>query len=382
MSALMASSPSSAPVRGAASPPARALTRLCGLGTAVPRHSAGQRQICRFLTRVTGIDSLKKLYAASGIARRHSVLADYGENDPRDFAFFPKNWALEPFPSTAARMAVYERCSVELAESAARRALAESGVPARRVTHLIVATCTGFFAPGPDIALIERLGLPGDVRRAVIGFMGCYAGFNGLRAADDIVRADPGAVVLQICVELCSLHFQKRPRPDLQVANALFADGASAAVYAAAAPSEGPGLADVLASHGRIAPGTIDQMSWRIGDTGFEMSLDRRVPRSLKRHAPIFVEELLRRAGQSASAAAGWAVHPGGRKIVEEVRDALGLSEEDVASSFEILRDYGNMSSPTIFFVLDRELRRRRGCVVAMGFGPGLTMEGAVLRTP
>jgi predicted naringenin-chalcone synthase len=211
--------------------------------------------------------------------------------------------------------------------------------------------------------------------------MGCYAGFNGLRMAGQILGAEPEAVVLQVCVELCSLHFQKKALPDFIVANSLFADGAAAAVYARPGRFL-RGLADLVATHCRVEQDSLEQMSWRIGSSGFEMRLDREVPAHLKTAAPGFADELLARAGLERGSSA-WAIHPGGRKIVSEVQSALGLEDPQVRSSLEVLSACGNMSSGTVFFVLDRELRRAEQTpVAALGFGPGLTMEGAVFSRP
>jgi len=331
--------------------------------------------------RAVTLDFLEKIYASSGISKRHSVLSDYTKESPEDFEFYPPNWALEPFPTTATRMKLYEKWSVDLAEEACRKALRESGAAASEVTHLVFATCTGLFAPGPDILLLGRLGLRPQVQRSVLGFMGCYAGFNGVRMAGHILGAEPEAVVLQVCVELCSLHFQKKPLPDFIVANSLFGDGASAAVYARPGRLK-KGLGDLLATHSRVEGDSLDAMSWRIGPTGFEMRLDREVPARLKAAAPGFVGELCVKAGIEREASA-WAIHPGGRKIVEEVQSALCLTGSQVRSSLEVLSACGNMSSATLLFVLDRELRRAsERPVTALGFGPGLTMEGAVFSRP
>jgi predicted naringenin-chalcone synthase len=331
--------------------------------------------------RAVAVDFLTKIYASSGITTRHSVLADYGKTAPSDFSFYPDNWALEPFPTTAARMKTYEARSVDLAEQACRKALRESGARADEVTHLVFTTCTGLFAPGPDVLLLSRLGLGSHVQRSVLGFMGCYAGFNGLRMAGQIVSAEPEAVVLQVCVELCTLHFQKEPLPDFLVANSLFGDGAAAAVYARPGRFK-KGLGDLLTTHSRVEADSLDHMSWRVGQTGFEMRLNREVPARLKASAPRFVEELSKKAGMKPEDSA-WAIHPGGRKIVDEVQVALNLTDAQVRSSREVLNECGNMSSATILFVLDRELRRAAsGGVTALGFGPGLTMEGAVITRP
>lgn len=366
--------------------------RLYGLGTALPPSSSPQSTVMRFMTAAArasfgeegarAAPLIERLYASSGIERRHSVLKDYAQSDPAGFEFFPPNGALEPFPSTARRMEAYEREAPPLAEAAARVALARSGFAAREVTHLVFTTCTGFFAPGPDILLIAGLGLRADISRTQVGFMGCYAGFNAMKLAAAFVAADPDAVVLVVSVELCTLHFQKRLSPEFLVANSLFADGAAAAVFAAPGARPG-GLADLAATHGKMAPDSRDQMSWRIGDTGFEMSLDRRVPDTIRTHAPAFLAELSARAGLAREDIRRWAPHPGGRRIVSALAEALGLDDDATRSSRGVLADCGNMSSATIFFVLERELARGgTGPLVALGFGPGLTMEGALFLPP
>ena len=368
--------------------------RLISLATALPPFRASQLQASRFLARVLragppgeerdrAIDLLEKVCASSGIETRHSVIRDFGLDDPETFRFFPKRWDLDPFPTTAARMRIYETASVDLAAEAGRRALDGSGLEAGAVTHLVLCTCTGFFAPGPDILLLRRLGLRSSVSRVVIGFMGCHGGFNGIRAADQIVRADPEAVVLFVSVELCSLHYQKRPDPGLVVSSSLFADGCAAAVLAAPGRG-GPGLADILGTATHAVPDSLESMTWRIGDTGFEMVLDVSVPAALAGEAAPFVADLLRRAGLERSEIGGWATHPGGRKILNALAPVLGLENHDLEASREVLRDCGNMSSATVFFVLERLLRGRPagGPIVALGFGPGLTLEGAVLVPP
>lgn len=369
---------------------------IYGIGQATPPYSGSQEEALAFMERVVSaslpsgpaqgvLAFMSRLYRRSGIERRHTVLADYTKRDPADFEFFPRNWALRPFPSTQDRMRMYEQAALPLMEQAARAAMTEAGVAPGAVTHLIIGTCTGFFAPGPDILLARRLGLSPAVARTIVGFMGCYAGFSALRLADQIVRAEgDGAVVLQVNVELCTLHFQIGEDPDLHVGNCLFADGCSAAVYAAGGwgGASGRGLAAVRTTHCSIDGDSLDQMSWHIGDSGYIMRLALQVPGTLRTEAPAFVASLLERAGLTRGDIAGWAIHPGGKKIVEALRDGLGLTDDDVASSWEILRGYGNMSSATTLFVLDRELRRAdraAGPVVALGFGPGLTIEGAVL---
>ena len=197
------------------------------------------------------------------------------------------------------------------------------------MTHLVLCTCTGFFAPGPDMLLLRRLGLRSSVSRMVIGFMGCHGGFNGIRAADQIVRADPEAVVLLVSVELCSLHYQKRPDPGFVVSSSLFANGCAAAVLAAPGRRI-PGLADILGTATHAVPDSLESMTWRIGDTGFEMVLNVSVPAALAGEAAPFVADLLRRAGLERSEIRGWAIHPGGRKILNALALVLGLENRDL----------------------------------------------------
>jgi predicted naringenin-chalcone synthase len=209
--------------------------------------------------------------------------------------------------------------------------------------------------------------------------MGCYAGLSGIRTADDIVKGNPDAVVLQVAVELCSLHFQKRPEPDFMFAHCLFGDGCGAAVFAGEGSSHSP-LAKLLHTHSFLTGNSIDQMSWRIGDTGFEMRLSPQVPKTLAREAGVFVEHLL--DGYISPDEIGtWAIHPGGRKILEELQHAFEWNDEQVEPSFNVLRDYSNMSSATIFFVLEECLNRGIDTpIAALGFGPGLTIEGFLLQ--
>ncbi|MEL7368358.1 MAG: type III polyketide synthase [Myxococcota bacterium] len=371
--------------------PNDAKTRLVGLGTAVPPHRCRQQDIAAFMARVAEaqVDCpprfaryVHRLSRTSAIGHRHTVIADYACTAPEEFDFFPSNWALTPSPTTADRMALYREKSIELAENAARRALADADIPAEAITHVVVSTCTGFFAPGPDVMLMERLGLAPHVQRSILGFMGCYAGINGLRAADHIVRAEPDAVVLQVAVELCSLHFQSDADLKHLVSNLLFADGAAAAVYRRE-PSPQTASPAIARTASSVSHDTRDQMGWNIGDHGFVMHLAASVPAHLQTQAPQFVDALLAPDRLLKSDVAGWVVHPGGKRILTAIGQALRLTDEDLGHSFAILHDYGNMSSATVLFVLrrlmDSAAGRVSGPAVALSFGPGLTMEGALL---
>ena len=367
------------------------MAHLLSLATQVPEHSAPQSQTARFMRQVAAdmmelkednlmLGKLERFYAKSGIERRYSVIPDYAEEDPERFEFYGKNWRLEPFPTTAERMALFERHAVNLAAKASREAMRRAGARPDQITHLIVTTCTGFFAPGPDVMLARALELKPNVQRLQIGFMGCYAGFNGMRQAEALIASNRDAVVLQVCVELCSLHYQRDADLNSIVANCLFADGCAAAIWADAPLVESKNaLAKFERSACHVDGDSLDEMSWHIGDHGFRMGLSPEVPDTIKRGLPAFLHDLM--AGEGLERIDHWAVHPGGRAILEACEQALTLDERALDVSRSVLRDYGNMSSATIFFVLERMFERVEPGerVMALGFGPGLTLEGCVL---
>jgi len=327
----------------------------------------------------TYLPLIENIFTGRGINHRQSVLQDYIQQDPEYFTFFPKNWGLEPFPSTAQRMQAFEETSVELIAKASQSALEHAGLEAQEVTSLIVTSCTGFFAPGPDVILMQKLGLSPNVKRTLIGFMGCCAAFNGMHSAQSIIAQDKDSVVLHVCVELCSLHLQKKPSKELWVANCIFSDGCSAAVYGGETYKE-KSKATLLKTHSLVIPDSQDQMAWRIGDYGFEMRLRPSVPRQLQTVGPDFLEQLLHVNDLPRSDITGWVIHPGGRKIIEVLRDTFSLTEGDISASTNVLSNHGNMSSATLYYVLAEELKRNQssGIYAALGFGPGLTVEGAL----
>ncbi len=265
-----------------------------------------------------------------------------------------------------------------LALEAARRSIEASGVATEDFTHLVTVSCTGFSAPGFDVALIEGLGLPARVERTHIGFMGCHGALNGLRVARAFAESDPEARVLVCAAELCSLHFRQGAESERFVANALFADGAAAVVGAAEWPDR-PAAWRLAASGSYLAPDSAEAIGWRIGDHGFDMELSPRVAGMIAEHLGPWLESWLARQGLGLEDVASWAVHPGGPRILESVRETLDLEESATSVSREVLAECGNMSSPTVLFILDR-LRQRRAALpcVALAFGPGLVIEAAL----
>jgi predicted naringenin-chalcone synthase len=242
-------------------------------------------------------------------------------------------------------------------------------------------SCTGFAAPGVDIDLIGSLGLRPTTERIHIGFMGCQAVMNALRCARAITLADPRASVLLCAVELCSLHYCFNWDSLRMVSNALFGDGAGAVVLSGASarlPAESSAW-KVAATGSCVLPDSKDAMTWRIGDWGFEMSLAATVSDLIRRHLAGWLAEWLGGHGHTIDSIQSWAIHPGGPRILNAAREALSLPAQSTTVSDGVLAEFGNMSSPTVLFILDR-LRQRHAALpcVSLGFGPGLSAEAAL----
>jgi predicted naringenin-chalcone synthase len=359
------------------------------IGTASPKHRIAQPQIAEFMAQALQFGEadtrkLRALYRVSGITNRYSVLPDYGRANG-EFTFFPNTPDLEPFPSVGQRMAVYRREALPLALTAVRDCLRQvPDLPLNSITHLVTVSCTGMYAPGLDIELVRALGLRSHVQRTCINFMGCYAAVNALKVADAICRADATARVLIVSVELCTLHFQKSPEEDHLVSNALFGDGAAAClVQGEPLPAPAPSLA-LRAFHCGLEPDGHDDMAWHINDFGFEMTLSSYVPRLIQQGIGLLTEELLNKLSVNLADIHAFAIHPGGRKILESIETALGLSRHDNRHAYQVLRDYGNMSSATVLFVLREVLSQvtptdHGAPVLSFAFGPGLTIEAILL---
>jgi predicted naringenin-chalcone synthase len=364
---------------------------IAGLGTAVPVTRVTQAEAmavaravcCRTDEQATWLPGL---YAHSGIDTRHfafdtAVMRDVLDGTRHSGSpFLPTGAADDRGPTVGQRMRHYAEHAGPLAVRAARQALDDSGLGPRRVTHLVTVSCTGFRAPGADVEVMKRLGLAPTVQRTHVGFMGCHGALNGLRVARAYVEADPAACVLLCAVELCVLHYYYQWDPQHMIVNALFADGAAAAVgvHDGGAP---PGAWRVTANGACLFPDCEDAMTWSIGDHNFEMTLSKRVPALIGEGLRPWLEAWLADSGVAFADVASWAIHPGGPRILSAVEEALGLGREGATASREVFAEYGNMSSPTVLFILER-LRARgapRPCV-ALGFGPGLAAEAALLR--
>lgn len=362
---------------------------ILGLGTAVPETELSSDVVARLsqklcCTTQEQADWLAGLHQNSGIRKRHFVLhkqvvLDVLEGTRKSQSvFLPKSAADRQGPTTGQRLEVYARHARPLAMKAARRALEQAQLAPTEISHLVTISCTGFHAPGIDIELLKGLGLPATTERTHIGFMGCHGALNGLRVANALATADSRARVLVCAVELCTLHSPYHWDPEMMVCSAIFADGAAAVVGAAGGPGDGWRLA---ASGSCVLPSSENDMTWKVGDHGFRMTLSKNVPDLIEKNLRPWLVAWLERHGLRFDEVASWAIHPGGPKILSAVEEALGLPPSVNQPAREVLAEYGNMSSPTILFLLDhmRKQQAPRPCV-ALAFGPGLTAEAALFR--
>ncbi len=357
---------------------------IVGIATAAPQRIAQDDLWDSFRVHFAHHPLAKKVWDSSEITSRHYAV------DPR----------IEPMMtewSTGERMRRYVAEARPLGRRAVGEALESAGLGPGDIGLFAVATCTGHVVPGLDILLSHDLEMAPDLRRVIIGHMGCHAAFPGLGAVSEYVTAN-GRPALLLCLELTSLHVQPKS-PTLHagtptmddfeqiVAHSLFADGAAAVVVAptdeAFSTAGMPNLKiiDITAvSDNNVS----DYMTWDVTDHGFRMRLSPRVPEIIRKHVDGLVENLLAKNGVDRADVDGWAVHPGGARILHHVADKLGIPDEEIAPSFDILREYGNCSSPAVLIVLQHMLRTRRvrpgKAVVVLGFGPGLTLFAALLK--
>ena len=334
------------------------------IATALPPHDVHEGFI-DFARRMLKADSRRlalfnRMAERSGISHRHSIFEPEGEGDAAHF------YRPGAFPGTGARMKLFEKFAPDLATDAAERLLA--GEDRGRITHLIVTCCTGFFAPGIDLQLVERCGLKPDIERTFVGFMGCYAAINALKLARHIVRSEPGARVLAMNLELCTLHLHETTDLEEILSFLLFGDGCAAALISA-----DPVGVRMDSFKAALMPDTAELIRWNIREQGFDMVLSGGVPGAIRSGLSQARATFLNKEAPIDL----WAVHPGGRTVLDAVEASLELPPSALAVSRGVLSDFGNMSSATVMFVLDRMMRDAApgssGC--AMAFGPGLVAE-------
>jgi prepilin-type processing-associated H-X9-DG protein len=340
---------------------------ILSLATQTPEYCFEQKEIAKSMIKGLGLSAeqanfLKMLYKNSEIDTRYSVI--------RNFDTLYKN------PTSKERNEIYKEEAPKLAVKVARKALNSWGESPQEISHVISTSCTGMMAPGMEYHLIQQLGLQSSVGRIGINFMGCFAAFNALSVAKALVKENPKYRVLLVCTELCSLNGQMDHSSHSFLANALFADGAAACIIGGE-PSENY-LWQIFERTSSILPNSHQEMSWDVGNNGYFMKVSSKVPVIVKKNIAKFAYDLI--GTNCTFAECLWAIHPGGKSIIKAIEKACHLIPSQTSSSWEVLKNYGNMSSATFLFVLERSLKVRKKWTLGIGLGPGLSVEGMLMR--
>jgi predicted naringenin-chalcone synthase len=366
------------------------VSKIISIGTAVPKYRHEQDTILRFMQQIYALNDgerrkLQFLYRQSAIESRYSVIPDYSQ-PAMDWSFYPATENLEPFPSLEQRMEWYNRHAAPLSVEAINACLAGKAQP-QEITHLITVSCTGMSAPGLDLQIAEAMGLPTNIFRSSVNFMGCYAAIHALKLADALCRSTPGAKVLVVCTELCTLHFQHEPTTDNITSSLLFGDGSAAALVVSEEPGSAhsqPGIR-IDGFYSEILTKGKKDMAWELSSTGFRMTLSNYIPDLIEEDLAPFVDRALAKSNLQRDAITHWCAHPGGRKILEAIYKSLHFTNGHLDDSYAVLKEYGNMSSPTLLFVLQRIMARldhqKENKIFGVAFGPGLTMETFIATT-
>ncbi len=352
------------------------MANIISIGTALPQYCHSQEKILNFMQKAYKLDEddsrkLSFLYRQSEIKNRYSVLPDFGRAED-EWEFVEPD---APERCLSSRMAVFEKNAVSLSVAAIRNCIIDKIEPVE-ITHLITVSCTGMSAPGLDLQITEDLKLPHNIFRTSVNFMGCYAAIHAMKIAKMICDTTKNANVIVVCTEICTIHFQKHFNLDNAASSLLFGDGSAALLLSNKVASSN--FLTLKSFYSEIAYKGRDDMSWHISNTGFLMKLSAYIPQLIQEDIDKLVQNALQEAGLNQNNITHWCIHPGGRKILEVIKAKLSLSAEDISCSRAVLSKYGNMSSPTILFVLKEIMEGiipTPANVFGVAFGPGLTME-------
>ncbi|MEO6490560.1 MAG: type III polyketide synthase [Ferruginibacter sp.] len=359
------------------------MSKIVSIATGIPEFQHRQEVMCDFAQKVYCNDDaerrkLKFLYRHSGIENRYSVVPDYSVA-LHERTFFPPTDDLEPFPCIEKRMSIFNEHAAGLSAKTIEECIANK-ISKDDITHLITVSCTGMSAPGIDLQVMELLDLPQNIIRTSVNFMGCYAAVHGLKLADAFCNGKAKANVLIVCTELCTLHFQKDISADNMTSSLLFGDGCAAVlVQDDDSASKGISLKSFFSD---VSFKGKKDMAWQLSSKGFLMTLTGYIPDLIKEDFKKLVDKALDASGNEIENVTHWCIHPGGKKILESISASLEISDEPLKYSYQVLNDYGNMSSPTILFVLKKILDEFQHkspstppLIFGAAFGPGLTME-------
>ncbi len=355
------------------------MSYISAIETAVPEFCHTQEDLSVFFRNSTNDESIKRkikvVAEKSGIEKRYSVIPDFSK-DPNDFTFFAQNSSLEPAPSLTQRMDLFKENALALSIKAIKK-IKNFETIKDSITHVITVTCTGLFAPGLDIGIIRELNLDPTTKRSSINFMGCNAAIVALNSANAICKSTAHSKVLIVCTELCTIHFQKNHSDDYILSTILFGDG-SAAILVESDPPALPyfqGI-QVKSFNSLIIHKGYNEMAWQITENGFIMNLTSYVSQMLTEELHQFLEAI----SLDINTVNSWAIHPGGKKILDDFAGVLKLDKKHLVESYDVLKNYGNMSSPTVLFVLKQVIENNKNAekgntIFSAAFGPGLSVE-------
>ncbi len=347
----------------------------------VPEHKHAQKDLFAFADKVYNkneVDTrkLRFLYNHSGIDYRYSVLPDFDLTNKERIFFSPSD-DLQPVPDISKRMQVYNQFASDLSVSTIKQCI-DGKIRASEITHLITVSCTGMSAPGLDLQIMEQMNLPQNIIRTSVNFMGCYAAIHAMKIADAFCNNDKNANVVIVCTEFCTLHFQTDVSIDNLTSSLLFADGCAAMLMQH--NNAGKGLL-IESFFSDVSFKGKEDMSWGISSSGFLMTLSGYVPELIKADFENLVSAALQQTNRTKEDVTKWCIHPGGKKILDTIQEQMKLKENALQHSYKVLQDYGNMSSPTVLFVLQKIMdeitanESNNEVVFGAAFGPGLTME-------
>ena len=353
------------------------MSKIISIATGVPSYKHTQNTLFNFADKVynkneTDTRKLKFLYNHSGIEFRYSVIPDF-DLSKNERVFFSDADNLLPVPSIGKRMQVYNEHAATLSAETIIKCIA-GNIDVKEITHLITVSCTGMSAPGLDLQLMELMELPNQIIRTSVNFMGCYAAIHAMKLADAFCNNDKNAKVIIVCTEFCTLHFQTEPTVDNLTSSLLFADGCAAILMQHNDAGKGLKIENFFSD---VNFDGKKDMAWELSSNGFLMTLSGYIPELIKADFETLVGKAVQKTNRTKKDITHWCIHPGGKKIVDTIADTLQIDKVAFKNSYDILNDFGNMSSPTVLFVLQKIMKNIKNDEVVFGaaFGPGLTME-------
>jgi predicted naringenin-chalcone synthase len=359
------------------------VTKIHSIGTALPAYKHLQKDLFEFAAPIHCTDELEKrklrfVYRQSGIESKYSVLPDFSAADASENIFATND---EKIPSIEERMALYNEHALALSVAAIEDCIKDK-IDKKDITHLLTVSCTGLSAPGLDLLVMEQMGLPKNIMRTSVNFMGCYAAIHAMKIADAFCKSSPSANVVVVCTELCTLHFQEDKSEDNVMSTLLFGDGSAAMLLSSA--TDGKGL-HIQNFYSEVLEAGKNEMAWQLSSRGFLMKLSGLIPNLIQQDFLALTENALKGSKLSVADIDQWCIHPGGRKIIDSIANSLSLTKEHFQDAYDVLKEFGNMSSPTVLFVLKRIFEKMQQQetgqnIFGAAFGPGLTMETFLLR--